>query len=231
MRRCFHDHHWWTFLLWLWTGCCFHWLVPEEVSAWRTFSPFRRRIECVSLSSDCTVDEIHEYFMERALALASKAGQNEEVPIGSLVIRENVNSQKTCHSFEILGTGFNQVEQRRDASAHAEILALKQASKRIGNWRLSNCTLYSTLEPCPMCLAASQAFRVDQIVYAARDLRLGAVESHMNLLKYKHPYHTVREVRRSALSSQNQSSQMLRDFFRRKRKDAEKRGNRESGQI
>eukprot|EP00566_Odontella_aurita_P001159 CAMPEP_0113577444 /NCGR_PEP_ID=MMETSP0015_2-20120614/28885_1 /TAXON_ID=2838 /ORGANISM="Odontella" /LENGTH=241 /DNA_ID=CAMNT_0000481051 /DNA_START=186 /DNA_END=907 /DNA_ORIENTATION=+ /assembly_acc=CAM_ASM_000160 len=98
--------------------------------------------------------------------------------------------------YEVLSSAHNLVETTHDASAHAELLSLRSAASATTNWRLLNCTLYSTLEPCPMCLSAAQAFRVDRVVYGAPDLRLGAVESYMTMLEENvHPYHGGMKVK------------------------------------
>jgi tRNA(adenine34) deaminase len=107
------------------------------------------------------------------------------------------------------------MEATHDASAHAEMLAMRQAAKRIGNWRLLNSTLYSTLEPCPMCLAAAQAFRVEEIVYGAPDLRLGAIETYIQMLEYQHPIHNIDSVVPGILKEE--SANMMKSFFRQRR--------------
>ncbi len=110
--------------------------------------------------------------MRRCLRLARAAGRRGEVPVGALVEREG----------RILGVGSNQVEVRRDASRHAELLALQAASRRVGGWRLEGATLYSTLEPCPMCAGAALLARVSRVVYAALDPRKGADRSVYDVL-------------------------------------------------
>jgi tRNA(adenine34) deaminase len=144
-------------------------------------------------------------------------------------------------SYRILSRQHNRVEQHQDASAHAELLALRQAAQRNGNWRLNSnnnnnhkkdnpagvvvhggtstttTTLYSTLEPCVMCCAGAQAFRVDRIVYGAVDYRLGAIESHMRLLDdVIHPYHHITQVVGGIYA--NESQTLLQSFFRSKRR-------------
>ena len=114
----------------------------------------------------------------------------------------------------------NVISRNHDAAAHAELLALRDAARVLKNWRLRDCVLYSTLEPCPMCLAAAQAFRVEQIVYGAPDTRLGAHVTFMKLLDdYQHPYHTIQSVVPGVLD--DESAGMLRDFFRSRRKEQE----------
>ena len=111
-------------------------------------------------------------YMLQALELASLAGSHGEVPIGALVVRND----------QIVGAARNEMEHRQDASAHAEILAIREASKRLDSWRLDDCTLYATLEPCPMCAGAILNARISRVVYGARDHRLGACHTHWALL-------------------------------------------------
>eukprot|EP00559_Dactyliosolen_fragilissimus_P002709 CAMPEP_0184872740 /NCGR_PEP_ID=MMETSP0580-20130426/41461_1 /TAXON_ID=1118495 /ORGANISM="Dactyliosolen fragilissimus" /LENGTH=264 /DNA_ID=CAMNT_0027375579 /DNA_START=258 /DNA_END=1052 /DNA_ORIENTATION=- len=211
-----------------------------------------QRIESIS-ELDQTDQFIHEYFMGIALEEAMKAKKCNEVPIGAIITNEvteaqflgaskfpmgnlltkrhkiSANTGNTTRYFQILSRGKNQVEILQDASAHAELQAMRSAASSIQNWRLLNSTLYSTLEPCPMCLASAQAFRVKNVVWGANDLRLGAVETHMNLLDIaKHPFHdnmtTVGGVRKQ------ESSDLLIDFFkeRRKKSGRKKKGNKKS---
>ena len=174
---------------------------------------------------------VHERLMDEALNEARKAGEIGEVPIGAIVVKEkdhddmykidNVNNKKNKKEFIILSKGQNQIETIKDASAHAELQALRKASSNIQNWRLINTTLYTTLEPCPMCLSASQAFRVSKVVYGAPDLRLGAIETHIQLLDIvKHPFHDCMEVVGGV--KKNECGQLLVDFFRERRKQSNK---------
>lgn len=109
--------------------------------------------------------------MRRALALAEEALPND-VPVGALIV--------DSHG-KVIGEGFNQREQDHDASAHAEIVALRQAGNTLGNWRMTGCTLYVTLEPCPMCMAALMQARIGRIVYGADDPVQGACGSALSL--------------------------------------------------
>lgn len=176
----------------------------------------------------------HERLMDVALQQARQAGEFGEVPIGAMIVLENdiINNsiekdESIAHrkdgkrSFTILSQGQNQIETIHDASAHAELQAMRSASQNIQNWRLLNTTLYSTLEPCPMCLSAAQAFRVSKVVYGAPDLRLGAVETHIKLLDVAtHPFHDTMEVV-GGIKSQ-ECGQLLIDFFRERRKQKKK---------
>lgn len=196
------------------------------VGAWTIFRRTRLRERFVTFPADGPAhkgrDEatIHRHFMKLAIKEARNAAKRNEVPIGAIVVKnitQETDKDTLPHQyiFQILSTGRNQVEGKWDASAHAELLALRQAARRIQNWRLINCTLYSTLEPCPMCLSACQAFRVSRLVYGAPDLRLGAVETHMKLLDIVHPFHNVSVVQTGVL--EEDCADMLRSFFRARR--------------
>jgi len=132
------------------------------------------------------------------------AFREEEVPVGSVIVDNNG---------VVIATSRNNVETAKDATAHAEINCLRRASSYLQNWRLPNCTIYTTLEPCPMCLSALQAARIKRIVYAAKDYRLGACGSYIDLTDkgtFKHPFHSV-EITGGLL--EDESSLLLRRFF------------------
>jgi len=114
------------------------------------------------------------YFMGEALRLANRAYEAEETPIGAVVVREG----------RIIARAFNQVELLKDATAHAEMLALTQAEEALGDWRLTGCTLYATKEPCPMCAGAIVHVRLSRVVYGASDPKAGAAGSALNLLQF-----------------------------------------------
>lgn len=145
-----------------------------------------------------------KYFMRLALLEAEKAFRLGEVPIGSILV---VNG-------EVVASGCNQVEALCDASAHAEMICLRLASKTLGNWRLVGSTLYSTLEPCSMCAGALILSRVENVVWGAPDLRHGACGSWINLFEKKHPIHSV-AIRSGVLESE--CSEIVRKFFRQVR--------------
>ena len=115
-----------------------------------------------------------QYFMGEALRQALQAYEAEEVPVGAVVVREG----------RIIGRAFNQVEMLKDATAHAEMLALTQAQEVVGDWRLADCTVYATKEPCPMCAGAMVHTRLARLVYGAADLKGGAAGSALNLLQF-----------------------------------------------
>src|SRR3954466_7358200 len=114
------------------------------------------------------------YFMGEALRQAAKAYELGEVPVGAVVVREG----------RIIARAYNQVELLKDATAHAEMLAITQAEETVGDWRLSDCTLYVTKEPCPMCAGAIVHVRLARVVFGARDAKAGAAGSALNLLDF-----------------------------------------------
>ena len=152
--------------------------------------------------------------MNLAIEEAKEAARKGEVPIGALVVEH----KDVEGSYRILSRGYNMVETTHDATAHAEVTALRRASKRARNWRLFNKTLYSTMEPCPICLSSAQAFRIHTIVYGAPQVRLGAIKSHMRMLDdYIHPFHTIDEVVPGIM--EEECAELLKSFFRQKRKE------------
>ena len=114
------------------------------------------------------------YFMGEALRQAAKAYEAEEVPVGAVIVREG----------RIIARAYNQVELLKDATAHAEMLAITQAEQVVGDWRLNDCTLYVTKEPCPMCAGAIVHVRFARVVFGASDPKGGAAGSAMNLLQF-----------------------------------------------
>ena len=125
--------------------------------------------------SDPIIDlQSGHYFMGEALRQAARAYEAEEVPIGAVVARAG----------RIIARAYNQVELLKDATAHAEMLAITQAEEVVGDWRLSDCTLYVTKEPCPMCAGAIVHVRFGRVVFGASDPKAGAAGSAMNLLQF-----------------------------------------------
>lgn len=145
-----------------------------------------------------------KYFMQRALKLAQKAALSNEVPVGAVMV----------HDYKIIGRGWNQVETQKDASRHAELIALKQAAKKLDRWRLSGCTVYVTLEPCAMCAGAMVLSRIDRLVFAAPDPKAGACGSVFNIVEDKRLNHRIK-VERGLLTKE--SSQLLKNFFKKRR--------------
>jgi len=115
-----------------------------------------------------------DYFMDEALRQAAKAYEKGEVPVGAVIVREE----------RIIARAFNQVEALKDATAHAEMLALTQAQNAMDDWRLTDCTLYVTKEPCPMCAGAMVHTRLVRVVFGAGDAKGGAAGGALNLLQF-----------------------------------------------
>jgi tRNA(adenine34) deaminase len=145
-----------------------------------------------------------EEFMRLALGEAELARAEGEVPIGAIVVAGG----------EIIGRGHNAVIQNSDPTAHAEIMALRDAAKRLGNYRLLNATLYSTIEPCAMCAGAIVHARVARLVYGALDEKAGAVASHFEICSTDFLNHRVM-VEKGILEAD--CREVLQSFFRRKR--------------
>jgi len=146
-----------------------------------------------------------ERFMREALKEAKKAYEADEVPVGAVLVMDNT----------IIARGYNQVELLQDATAHAEMLCITSAESVLGNWRLSGCTLYCTLEPCAMCAGALLLSRVSRLVWGARDLRHGAHGSWINVFDKTHPTHTI-EITTGVL--QPFCEMPMKSFFQQKRK-------------
>lgn len=165
-------------------------------------------IEDASMEIGKAIRDKDEHYMRLALRHAQHSFREREVPIGAVIVDSNG---------VILATSRNQVEAKTDVTAHAEITCLRKASQIQNNWRLSGCTLYSTLEPCPMCMGAIQASRITKVVYGASDIRMGACGSWVDLVQSKHPFHNV-EVVGGLL--QEESSTLLKRFFQMRRKES-----------
>ncbi len=146
-----------------------------------------------------------ELWMEEALREAARAQASGEVPIGAVVVREG----------KVIGRGWNRPAFECDPSAHAEIIALREAGREIGNYRLNDCELFVTLEPCAMCAGAITHARIRRLIYAADDPKAGAVQSVMQVLNHPALNHRV-EVTSGVLAGR--AMEMLQGFFRDKRK-------------
>ena len=145
-----------------------------------------------------------EYYMELALRLSLKAYSLGETPIGAIIVHNN----------HIIGKGFNQVETLKDATAHAEIVAIKKACQKLKNWRLSDLTLYVTIEPCPMCAGALFMSRIKRLVYGATDWRAGGCESVFNIVNNPYLNHQI-ETRAGVL--EDECSSIVKYFFKQAR--------------
>ena len=152
-----------------------------------------------------------EYFMKLALEEAKKAYNLKEVPVGALIVKDNI----------IIGTGYNLRETKKDPTAHAEIIAIKKASQALGGWRLLGCTMYVTIEPCPMCAGAIINSRIDTLVIGANDPKMGSCGSIIDITQNPYFNHRV-NVKKGIL--EKQCSQIMKSFFKelRNRKEDEK---------
>ena len=159
-------------------------------------------LEVIKLNQD-------EKYMYMAIMEAKKAREIGEVPIGAVIVFEN----------EIIATGYNVRETTQSTLAHAELAAIKEANKKIGSWRLEDCTLYVTLEPCPMCAGAIIQSRIKRVVYGARDPKAGCAGTLMNLLD-ENKFNHQAELTTGVL--EDECSSLLTSFFRELRKQKKK---------
>lgn len=143
-------------------------------------------------------------FMRLAFAEARKAAEEEETPIGAVVVKDG----------KVIAAAHNKREAWRDIAAHAELIAVREAEKLLGDWRLSGCTVYITLEPCPMCAGALLAARVSRVVYGAKDPVAGAFGTVLNLPRY--PLGSAPAVTAGVMEEECRT--LLQDFFRTRRK-------------
>jgi tRNA(adenine34) deaminase len=146
----------------------------------------------------------HERWMRLALDEARAAAAEDEVPVGAIVVAGG----------RVVGSGHNQREQLADPTAHAEMIAITQAAATLGSWRLEGCTLYVTLEPCPMCAGAILQARVPAVVWGAADPKAGAVESLYRLFEDQRLNHRVEHLGHVLA---DECGRILTEFFRRKR--------------
>ena len=154
--------------------------------------------------SDTANRETDNRYMLQALDAAHIAEENGDVPIGCVIV----------HSNRIIAKAYNQREQLQDPTAHAEIIALTQASSELGTWRLHGCTAYVTLEPCSMCAGALVLARIDRLVFACRDPKTGACGSLYNIVQNDQLNHKI-ETESGILAEK--CSEHLKSFFQRKR--------------
>lgn len=157
------------------------------------------------------VQSSDEYFMLEALKEAWQAYLTGEVPVGAVIVYRN----------QIIARGYNQVEERCDATAHAEMLCMHKASQFLNNWRLSGASLYCTLEPCSMCAGAMLLARLDRVYWGCPDIRHGANGSWVDLFAPKHPMHSI--IIAGGLLSEYAAA-LLRSFFQERR---QKKGHTE----
>lgn len=148
-------------------------------------------------------DEHDELFMREALSLAEKAKNEDEVPVGAIIV----------HKGEIVARAYNRRETDKCATHHAEVLAIEEACRTLGGWRLPNCTLYVTLEPCPMCAGAIMNSRIDRVVFGASDEKAGAFGTLFDLNAL--PLNHKTDVKKDVLGKE--CAELLRAYFRKKR--------------
>lgn len=149
--------------------------------------------------------ELDEYYMAQAIAEGKKAYALGEIPIGAILV----------HNGTIISRHHNRRELDQDATAHAEVLVIREACDLLKRWRLTGCTLYVTIEPCPMCAGAIINSRIDRVVYGASDYKGGAVESLFNVLSHPELNH---EPQLQAGILADECAQLMKDFFKERRK-------------
>jgi len=150
-----------------------------------------------------------EYYMRLALREAARAVAHDDVPVGAVIV----------HDGEVIAAAHNERELRQSPTAHAEILAIEQAARKVGHWRLLGTTMYVTVEPCPMCAGAIVQARIPRLVYGAPDEKAGAAGTLFDLVRDPRLNHFV-EVRSRLL--EGESVALLQDFFRQRRAAGEK---------
>ena len=152
---------------------------------------------------------IEEHYMKEAIRQAKKAAALKEVPIGCVIVYDG----------RIIARGYNRRTVDKNVLAHAEIIAMRKACRILGDWRLEDCTMYVTLEPCPMCAGAIINSRIDRVVYGSSDYKGGAVESLFNVLTHPGLNHEP-EILSGVMA--DECSQIMKDFFKERRKNKEK---------
>jgi tRNA(adenine34) deaminase len=184
------------------TEICKPFLSP----VFRFFSIFMSDLSQASAAANDDSDLRHRHWMQEAIALAQTAGEADEVPVAALVVGPDN---------QLLAAAANRKERDTDPTAHAEVLALRAAGARLGNWHLNECTLYVTLEPCMMCAGAIVQSRLGLLVYGADDPKAGAIRSVLNL-----PDSPCSNHRLAVLSGilEEPCRQQLQQWFQRKRK-------------
>lgn len=150
-------------------------------------------------------EQIHEKFMREAIKQAKKAEALDEVPIGCVIVHEG----------KIIARGYNKRNTMKSTLAHAELLAIRKACRKLGDWRVEECTMYITLEPCQMCAGAIVQARIPKVVIGASNKKAGCAGSILNLLQMEQFNHQV-ELTKGVL--EEECSQMMKEFFRAMRK-------------
>ena len=145
-----------------------------------------------------------ELFMKEALKEANKALLKDEVPIGCVIVKDN----------KIIARGHNQKEKNKNAILHAEIVALNKAQKKLGDWRLNDCTLYVTVEPCLMCTGAITQTRIKRVVYGCSDPKGGAIDTVINIKEIKYLNHYFESISKIL---EKDCSMIIKNYFKSKR--------------
>ncbi len=146
----------------------------------------------------------HEHFMRIALNEARMAAESGEVPVGAVIVRGG----------EVISVAGNEREEKKDPTAHGEMIAIRQAARKLGGWRLPGCTIYVTIEPCPMCAGAIYQARIERLVYGAADDKAGAAGTLMDITRDPRLNHTT-EVIAGVLA--DESAAILKEFFSSRR--------------
>ncbi|MBD2178505.1 nucleoside deaminase [Pseudanabaena sp. FACHB-1998] len=150
--------------------------------------------------------QTHQYWMDQAIALAKNAGEMGEIPVGAVIVDKEGQA---------ITTGVNQKERSQDPTAHAEMVAIREAAKFLKDWHLTDCTLYVTLEPCPMCAGAILQARVSTLVYGADDPKAGAIRTVANLPDSPLSFHKLKAI---AGIREQECQDLLQSWFQKLRK-------------
>ena len=160
------------------------------------------------MKSSAEIDfKLHQFWMDQAIAIAIKAGEEGEIPVGAIIIGSDR---------QILATAENRKERDHDPTAHAEILAIRNAAKVLQDWHLNQTTLYVTLEPCPMCTGAIIQARVKTLVYGASDPKTGAIHTVLNLPNSSASFHKLQAI---AGIRELECQKLLQTWFQNRRRD------------
>ncbi|WP_231739525.1 tRNA adenosine(34) deaminase TadA [Thalassoglobus polymorphus] len=174
-------------------------LIPDAVRCYLE-NPPPLTIGTLMFEPTITLQQIHEYWMMHAIDQAQRAFEQDEVPVGAVVVHED----------RVIGEGYNQRESLNDPTAHAEMIAITQAAEELKSWRLLNCTLYVTLEPCPMCAGAIVQSRIPRLVYGTMDPKGGACNSLYQITDDARLNHRVNVT---ADVHQLECQTLLKEFF------------------
>ena len=147
----------------------------------------------------------YEEYIKAAIEVSNNTKASDDVPIGAVIVKDG----------EIIATGYNKREATGDATAHAEIVAIREACEKLGGWHLDGCELYVTLEPCPMCMGAIVNSRIKKVVFGAKDAKAGACGSVFNFNSY--PLNHKPEIVSGVM--ENESRELLSEFFLKKRRN------------